>query len=230
MRTLNQISLLAVLCLLGSAAAHHHGGCFFVEKIAGLPELSCAACYRSQPNAPNSVGCGHPSSDQDKCMIYEYFKFPKKDLCGRCVENYALDVKTFKCIPGKIKGCNAEYLYPDGRKCFSCTNGYAELLQDGTYKCVPPSQVNNPIANCLQGGLYDKKAQPQVRYCSRCQTGYSATFDGKKCEKAKFPGCHRNTADGTRCAECDVFDGFSQQPDYSCLKVGADGVLPKTQE
>ena len=229
MRTLKLASLLAVLCLLGSAAAHHHGGCLYVENIVGLPR-TCGVCYRSQPNAPKSVGCGKPTGVQDYCMFYRYYIIPKKNLCVRCVENYALDLKTFKCTPGKIKGCNAEFIYPDGvRRCFSCTNAFAEPFQ-GSYKCTPWSEASVKIPHCLSGGISGKGADAGTRYCSRCETGYTATIGTTKCEPTQIEGCLRVSSDPNRCAECNVFEGFSQQPDYSCLKVGADAVVLETQK
>ena len=227
MRTFTLASLLTVLCLLGSATAHHHQGCLLVEKFPTLPERSCAICYRRKPNAPKAVGCGPLVGEQDKCMFYEHFRTAKKTICGHCLEDYALDFKTFTCVAGKIQGCIAEFVDPDGiRSCYACKNGYS-VTQNRTSTCVPASKVDKPIANCLWGGPYEKKAQVTTSNCYRCQAGYTVTFDSQKCEKAKLPGCLRNSQDGFRCQECDVFAGFSQQPDYSCLKVEEEGILPK---
>ena len=221
MRTFSHISLLALFCLLGNADAHHHQGCLFVEKMPTFKEPSCESCYRRKPNAPVSVGCGPLVGDQDKCMFYEHIRSAKRTICARCLENYALDVTTLTCVPGKIQGCNAEFLNPNGkRRCYSCTNGYAQLFQNNTSTCIPANQVDKPIANCLWGGVYQKTTQPAAINCYRCQAGYTVTFDSQKCEKGKFPGCLTSSKDGTRCEQCDVFDGFSMQPDFSCLKVG----------
>ena len=213
MRTLNITPLLALLCLLG------------------LNEPSCAVCDRRKPNAPKAVGCGPLVGDQDKCLFYEHFRTAKKTVCGHCLEGSALDLKTHTCVPGKIQGCNAELIYLGGiRSCFSCKDGYAKVSTDGTAKCVPTSQVENPIAHCLWGSTYQKTANFSTINCYRCQAGYTVSFDSQKCEKTKYTGCLRNSPDGSRCQECDVFAGFSQQPDYSCLKVGDDGVPLETQK
>ena len=221
MRTLKLVSLLAVLCLLGSGAAHRHGGCLLVQKIAGLPELSCAVCYRSQPNAPKSVGCGHPASDQDKCRFYEYFPAVKGDKCAQCLAGSALRLKDFTCVPGTIDNCVAEYVNPKGgRLCYGCKNGYAQLAKDGTSTCIPTAKVTKTIANCQIGGLYEKFGQATQSNCYQCAAGYTLSFNSQTCTKTTITGCLRTSQDGNRCQECDVYQGYSQQPDYSCLKVG----------
>ena len=96
-----------------------------------------------------------------------------------------------------------------------------------SYKCIPTAQVRKPVANCLWGGLYEEVGARSLIYCGRCQAGFSLTNNGNACEKAKYNGCLRNTPDGSRCFSCDVYDGFSQEGDFSCLSVGETGLLPK---
>ena len=221
MRTLSPAFIIAALFLVRTAATHHHQGCLLVEKFPTLPESSCDVCYRRKPKVPKPVGCGPLVGDQDKCMFYEHFRAAKRTVCGHCLENYALDSRTYTCVVGKVQGCVSEFINPDGRRrCYACKNGYSIQFHDGTSKCLLPSEVEHPIANCLWGGPYVKEPfQAATINCYRCQPGYTVDFFSLKCEKAKFPGCMRSSQDGTRCQECNVFDGFSQQPDYSCLKV-----------
>ena len=161
MRTLKLTSLLSVLCLLGTAATHHHGGCLSVQKITGLPERSCNDCYRRKPNAPKSVGCGPLVSEQDKCRFYQYLGPRRTITCSECLAGYASVIANTSCVPGTVQGCVSEFLYPNHEHlCFACENGYASTNNTaGTSKCIPSSQVENPIANCVWGGIYKKGSQ-----------------------------------------------------------------------
>ena len=227
MRTPKIASLLSVLCLLGSAAAHHHAGCLNVHKFPGLKDLTCQVCYRRKPNAPQSFGCAPLVGDQDKCRFYQYLSYLKQPIvCYQCEAGYAFDDQTSTCIKGTIPGCVSEYKHSDGsRICYGCKNGYS-VLSGRSSRCIPSAQVRKPIANCLWGSLYEKGGANSLIYCIRCEAGFSLTYDSKACEKAKHSDCLRNSFDGSRCSTCDVYDGFSQQDDYTCLKVGEDGVLP----
>ena len=70
MKHLKCLPLFSVLCLLGTAAAHHHAGCLVVKKLLGLKEPTCDVCYRRKPNAAETVGCGPLVGDKDKCVLY----------------------------------------------------------------------------------------------------------------------------------------------------------------
>ena len=220
-RTFSLLPLLSVLCLIGAAAAHHHAGCLIVKKIAGLSELSCEVCYRRKPNAPKSVGCGPLVSEQDKCRFYQYFKAVKRTRCALCEAGFALAIVNATCVPGILKGCLAEGVNLDNtRFCYGCRDGYAELTKNSSTSCVPLAEISDPVANCLYGGFYEKRGAITIANCYRCKAGFSLSFGSDACEKQKFVGCLRNSFDGTRCEECNVYDGYSQQPDFSCLKVG----------
>ena len=122
MRTPKIASLLSVLCLLGSAAAHHHASCLNVQKFLGLKEPTCQVCYRRKPNAPQSFGCGPLVGDQDKCRFYQYLSYTNPSIiCSQCEAGYALDPDTNTCVKGTIPGCLAEYKATDGsRVCYFC--------------------------------------------------------------------------------------------------------------
>ena len=176
MRTINLTALLSVvLCLLGTAAAHHHAGCLTVNKIPPLTEFTCEICYRRKPNAPNSVGCGPLVSEQDKCRFYQYFKASKSSRCAECETGFALDYKTNTCVKGTIQGCISEYFIPGkGHFCNGCNNGYANVQSTGfASKCIPASQVEKPIANCLWGGDYRKSSN--FINCFLCKPGFSGS-------------------------------------------------------
>ena len=69
-----------------------------------------------------------------------------------------------------------------------------------------------------------------VSTCYRCQPGYSLTYIDHSitCQPAKFTGCMENSDDRSRCQACDIYEGYSMQPDFSCRKVGQEG-SPSTQ-
>ena len=217
---------LTLLCLLGSSLTHHHIGCLSVGRFPRAITPVCFECYRRKPNTPNGVGCGPLMPESDKCAFYVSLPQANDFGCGQCKPGYAFNFNTKKCVTGTIQNCAAEYFNQFKKsQCQGCLNGYA--LLDGesmfTKKCIPPAQVPIAIKNCLWGGNYRPKGFdplhnrdiPAFVSCFRCKPGFSLTYtDVETCQPAKYPGCMENSrGGGTRCQACDVYDGYSMQPD-----------------
>ena len=238
--TLNHLTpLLAALCLLGTSATNNKQGCLYTTYIPGRKEPTCVECYHRKPNNPKGAGCGPLLPDSDTCAFY--FNSPDapalNDGCTRCKPGYSLDTSAKQCTTGRIQGCVDEFTvnnYPRPL-CNGCLNGqYALTYYNNSYAkaCVPASEVSAPIENCLWGGIYQRKRFnprdnryiPAVITCYRCKPGYSLTITSpERCVPAKFVGCLQIDRAGNGCAACDVYDGYSMQPEGSCLKVGDEG-------
>ena len=228
MRTSNLASLLAILCLLGTSLTDSRARCLLVNSnTRDVSKRICQECYRSKPNGH---GCGPLLSASDKCLFY--FDFPDVGVkgCSRCRPGYAL--KNNQCIGGTVQGC-VENFYDSHQgiyECSGCSNGYAELEGESsvTSKCINSFFVQGAIRNCLWGGNYRKghydrlhnRHIPPFVSCFRCKPGYTLHLNPSACRPSTKPGCLALSEDGTRCASCDVYDGYSMQPDFTCLRVG----------
>ena len=176
MRTINLLPLLALLCLLGASNAQYSSGCYSIKQRPGHnSSLPCNLCYERQANYPASEGCGRHL--YNNCALY--ISSPNND-CYQCKPGYALNTNNKACVGGTIQGCVAEYTDRYNRhRCYGCSNGqYAQLEDDSDQvkRCIPASQVENPIENCLYGGEYRRSQSPSnhthlsgVITCFRCE-------------------------------------------------------------
>ena len=191
----------------------------------------CELCYRSKPDA--NGGCGPLLSSSGKCLFYPSIPGYGVKGCDRCRPGYALKTAYETCVTTTtIPGCVQEFFNRFNKPSFlGCLNGYAELegFIGVTKKCIPASQVPIAIKNCLWGGTYRSASYdplrnmkiPAVASCYRCKPGYSLFASSIESYKpATIRGCLEMRRDGKRCVTCDVYDGYSMQPDFTCLKVG----------
>ena len=225
MRTITLFPLLTALCLLNNSAASPYPGCLKVATPTFTSrDASCAVCYRRKLSYPKSPGCGPLLSSQDRCRFYKYSGNSGASRCVECKTGFALNQRNGACIQGTISRCRAEtYETNDTRFCTECETGYyAQLLSSGVSRCVPAGQIQKAVPNCLYGGFTQKTGNFVSTSCARCKPGFSLSSDGQKCETARFAGCLRNAEFGTRCQSCDVYEGYSMQTDFRCVKVGVE--------
>ena len=226
----NLSATLAILCILGTSYAHHHQGCIDVQRLYPSKNITCFDCYHRKPNAPSGkVGCGPLQSSQDRCAVYHYFETSNAVHCQQCKPGFAYYSNTTSCLQGTIQGCVAEYKFTNSHYCTACANGqYALTLPNNAgSRCIPASQVKKPVPNCLWGGVYTNQDNYSHATCARCKSGFALNFRTGACHTSSVPGCLSLDVSGKRCTACDVYDGYSMQPDFTCLKVGDAIKLPK---
>ena len=174
----------------------------------------CVDCYLSQPLG-TSFGCGPKLSTTDPCAFYHRDLVLEKNTCVQCKIGYALKSTTSQdnpiCIGGQVQGCTNErtILGETGGSCLSCGDGkYSKLLNSGShyyYQCV---SVPNQIENCMWGGRIINNRP----YCARCAAGFTLGPNKDSCLKVSPPGCFAQ-AFGGACDLCDVYNGYSKQPE-----------------
>ena len=217
MKTFNLALVVIALTLTTIKATN--GPC--VSRLQG----NCVTCYRSKPNYSQGEGCGQYIGGGDSCAQYSYDPAYKRTTCSACKPGYAYNNQTSSgCSGGTIANCVSEIKGPYGNYCQGCKAGY--YLHAGndangrSYNkgCVPASQVKNPVANCLNGGVYFTPYYgTSSTKCFRCQPGYNLVLD--QCKKATIPGCMVLGEYGQKCGVCDFYDGYSLTPGGRCVKV-----------
>ena len=223
MKVLNLLPLLTVLFLLASPTNTNqvNPGCLTVTQATFRSKPQCSICYRRKfADGFNTDKCRPLLSPTDKCLYYSYSASVDGNVCVACRDGLALDQKTGTCIPGTIERCISEtYGTNDTRFCAGCKGQYYAQLYKGVSKCVPTSQVANPVYNCLNGGLYERfNSGFTTTGCAQCKPGFSLSWDTSKCVRAQFEGCIRVSQSGRHCNSCNVVEGYSMQDDYTCVK------------
>ena len=203
--------ILAIIVLASDSLSVEHGCFLYKNQI-------CQACYKRKVNG---TGCGQLQPDSDPCMIYT--KTPQKtDLCSICKPGFAVkfnSTTSSECIQGTLKDCEIQFFLDIfGTKeytCKACTgNKYFGLdLKSGKQFC---QTVSNPAPHCLWGD----STFAGINKCFRCVDGYVIGGLSGNCDTAgtEYKGCLLTNPGKPGCAECDVFGGYSMQPDGTCLK------------
>ena len=173
-------------------------------------------------------GCGPISYNQTTkgCLIYGLKSpFGPPNSCIQCQEGFKLVFsktrsRAPRCLPSSLPHCVNEIQEDDNTpQCYLCSKGYylvASSFQglQGSFGCVSQNQVQNPASNCLWGSFSFKT----TTLCARCTASLTLGPTSKKCFKSNLDGCWSQTKDD-KCKFCDGFNGFSMQPDGSCLNV-----------
>ena len=164
-------------------------------------------------------------------MFFLYNSYRKLTQCGGCKKGFALSPSDHNpntaCLPGAIKNCELEVVYVEGpHVCLACSAGYFSIVDPvhGITKCIESSKVNNPVKNCLWGGVIKRGKAT----CFRCKDGYAADKTTGLCVKPASPGCLLNI--NKLCGVCDVFEGYSMQNNFTCSKLsGTEDFVPFLQ-
>ena len=183
----------------------------------------CQECYKKQLTNPPSNSCGAAATGN--CRIYKYDRALQQAVCGECEDGYILVIAkkngklTSTCTAGKtIHDCGkTEHYLNFPVLCIWCKNGqYSKLNQQPlSSKCVPASQIDQPVKNCAQGGL----VRGGAGVCHRCNAGYATSIDGSACIKPSITGCIKNPfTDKFKCRECDYLNGYFMNAAGNCVK------------
>ena len=213
----NQTNLLVFnsALLVISTLSQQTGRCFDVSE-----NKHCFSCYRSKPNGLKP-GCGPLLPDSDPCSIYNYNNDKMIAECEVCKPGFAVQNdygnKIPTCIQGSVQGCQFEVSIPGVNLCFACHQpGYYAQRTASLFDiaCKPLPEGVKPIENCQWGGTYNPKQKEFG--CYKCKAGYTLSQDHTMCTPWKIPGCSFRS--GNSCTTCDAYDGWSMQPDGTCLK------------
>ena len=182
-------------------------GCF--EYYQG----ACQECYLRKSD-PTTKGCGPLNPTTDNCEFYGPVPYYKQSLCKRCKQGFRLvygkyDNRT--CVKGAIQHCVEEIQISSSNYCIACGDKRYFFLNSDL--CLPATKTRPGIPYCLWGGFYNEQGPT----CKRCEEGYTVYQPGI-CRKTVLAGCLKINSSGY-CLECDVFNGYSMQPDNSCVKV-----------
>ena len=201
------ISLLLTLLALFASTTQKWKNC--LSSVNGV----CLICYRSH-TLQGDKGCTDQLPSTDICNYYTVFS--GGDQCISCKSGYSLYSigPKFVCKAAAVpQNCvDAQSIASATPTCKFCLNSYPSYPD--SKKCIPPSQQSGAIENCLWGAKAITKTVPT---CGRCVEGYTLVQETGVCVKTTKPGCLVDNGAGENCL-CDVFAGYSAQPDGSCQK------------
>ena len=176
----------------------------------------CWTCYQRRPEQL-SRGCGARLPDSDPCAFYDSdtkYQVIKCDICkpGFKLVFDEINASKRKCVKGTYQHCTNEVQIAGNTDvCLGCDNQM--YFSVDANKCITPAAGKPRIKNCLWGGYYNA-GDPR---CERCKPGYTLEYLNT-CKRDTIEGCLTASVSG-RCLSCDVYEGYSMQPDGSCLKV-----------
>ena len=171
----------------------------------------CGLCYERKglKNAESNEICSSdPQPASDICLVYGgpncvYYK-------PGWAANFDQDGPLY--FKGTIQNCVREYVENRQHRCTSCLGGYPS--QDKA-RCIPSSQIKNPIPRCVVGQSLGQGSH----YCARCEPGY--TFNASQCVKTP-PSLEGSLSSFEgKCMFCDNKNGYYMKTPASCGRRGS---------
>ena len=212
--TLVTLLALSAAVLSVNVPPKHYQNCGALDQM----DNRCNTCYKSIPQPDGN--CGEQIKNGD-CWIYAREDFNRRGLrneCGWCAPGFQLNIKgrgKDRCLKAKnpIANCGFEILRPDGKvTCLTCTPGHVTNLANTQCVKIPAGKA---LDNCLWtsnfGGRYE---------CMRCALGHTLVLESGKCiaTPKEITGCGFARGNRLDCQNCDIFNGYSAQPDNTCAK------------
>ena len=208
------VQLLVALTLASASLNHECSNNCFSSCSA---KFGCGQCYERKamivgPKGSEKQICSSkPQPASGPCLLYFAVG------CNLCKPGYAL--KSYKgkpCVKGTIQNCQLALFDGGQQVCGECLGGYPN--SDGT-RCIPTSQVKNPIPLCTVGSADSDNGSLA---CAQCEAGYVVDKIKAKCVKTlpSLKGC-LISFDGF-CLRCDVKNGYFMRDEGKCSKNGSN--------
>ena len=186
----------------------------------------CAICFRRHfktlSREPECSDREAPASEH--CDMY--VRAGRASKCIYCSSGFFLDQITNKCVKASIKDCiwglkTSNQKIP--KMCLMCKNG--KYPSKNSRYCVNSTHIEGADANCEWG-----KRMRNVVQCGKCNEGFLAVSNSKRCVRKKELGClileggkgQNRDLESSRCFLCNAWDGYFVLNDGShrCVKLG----------
>ena len=199
--------LLVVLALASACLCHQcSDNCFYC-----FGDGKCGSCYKrkviSGPGGTRHVCSSQPAPASDNCLVYG------EDGCNQCLEGWAVNLSTFKCVKSTIKDCVNENVLGSKHICYSCLEGYPNKNRTS---CIPKSQVKKVIPNCKVGGI---SGVGGGLVCEQCVPGYVSAYQSCYKNLPFLKGCLLTNLN--ICQVCDAQNGYFMRDYARCSKNGS---------